>query len=285
MNNLTELNVKIEKSYNTLRTWEDKMALMGLLGQAITLANNPTNADNPARLATLLNAYNLRAGLYTSDEDDKALSDIDKIIALTPYDSAAYHTKALLLANLPEGRRNPQEIIALHDHSISLKMKGNTSYYYRGLEKSVLGDNKGAIADFTICINKDLMAKQAHLQRGHCYSKLKEYNDAIHDYNIVLARVKYFPEVLEMRAAAKYAIKDYDGASKDCQKIIDDNVQNYTIWNLLGDCRDKLGDLKGAEAAYTEVLEHDWKAANIDSAKEKIAAVREKGRDNSRFYS
>ena len=57
------------------------------------------------------------------------------------------------------------------------------AYYNRGLSKSKIGDNQGAIDDYSKAIQINPQYIKAYFNRGNCKSKLGDKEGAISDYS------------------------------------------------------------------------------------------------------
>ena len=144
-----------------------------------------------------------------------------------------------------------------------------SAYYARGISKfRTLEDYKGAIRDFTEVIlmtsNMDPRIKffnggpnalSAYYKRGVSKFYLKDYNGAIKDYNKVIEFEPNFTEAYYNRAMAKFYLKDYKGAIADCTKAIEFNPNDADTYYLRAWLKDKLGDYKGAIADCTKAIE------------------------------
>lgn len=106
------------------------------------------------------------------------------------------------------------------DKGVSIDLKDETALDHRARYKDEIGDEKGAIADFS---------KLVYLNPGK-------------------------PEYYYGRSSANYDLKNYDAVIDDCKKVlsIDDNF--YTAYTMLGDVYDTYGDTDKAVANYEKAI-------------------------------
>ncbi|MEI6697240.1 MAG: tetratricopeptide repeat protein [Bacteroidota bacterium] len=100
---------------------------------------------------------------------------------------------------------------------IQIEHKYSHAYYYRGIAKSILNDNMGAISDLnkSILINKN---SQAYYYRGRAKQNLKKYQEAILDYNNAIKIDKGYKEAYFFRGLSKGNLKLTNEACLDLSK-------------------------------------------------------------------
>ena len=104
-------------------------------------------------------------------------------------------------------------------------------YYWSGLIKSKLGDNKSAIKDYDTAISLDGKNGSAYVMRGISKSDLDDYNGAIADFNQAISLNAKDSSAYSMRACVKIQMGDIDGALKDMQianKLMDEEAESKT---------------------------------------------------------
>ncbi|QOV23676.1 tetratricopeptide repeat protein [Anabaenopsis elenkinii] len=98
----------------------------------------------------------------------------------------------------------------------SLTVSPNAQFYFnRGLERSNLWDNQGAIDDFTQAIQIDPNLAQAYLNRGKARSDLGDKQGAIDDYTQAIKIDPNFAYAYNNRGNARSELGDEQGAIDD----------------------------------------------------------------------
>ena len=105
--------------------------------------------------------------------------------------------------------------------------------YYRGFYKSKLEDNRGAITDYdlaielyTAALNSTKDKKVIYLQklidtyiiRGHAYSEIKKYQEAIMNYNTVIKMKPDYAEAYHLKGLAEIEKGEVDAGCLDLSK-------------------------------------------------------------------
>ena len=84
--------------------------------------------------------------------------------------------------------------------------------------KRLLGDNRGAIADYNKCIELDPKAEDAYNNRGNSNYYLNKYTEAIADYTAAIKLNPNYAEAYYSRGITKKQLNDKDGACFDLSK-------------------------------------------------------------------
>ncbi len=218
----------------------------------------------------------------------EALSSISQASSLEPQDIIVLNQKAVLLEDL---KRHPESIaiydsiiarepkawaynnrgisksklgdnkgaIADYDMAIKLNPKHANAYNNRGETKSKLGDKKGAIADYNIAIGIDPQSFKTYVNRGVVKSDLNDNKGAIEDYNIALSINPQFAEAYSNRGYAKYELDDKKGAMEDFNIALSINPKFANAYNNRGILKYRSGDKPGAIADYNTAIRIDPK--------------------------
>ena len=107
------------------------------------------------------------------------------------------------------------------------------AYYNRGLSKRKLGDNYGAISDYSKAIEINPRYSKAYMNRGNAKSALEDYYGAISDYSKAIKIKANDPnDVLAYanRGIAKQRISDMKGACSDwrmASSLGDEEASNW----------------------------------------------------------
>ena len=93
--------------------------------------------------------------------------------------------------------------------------------YNRGVDKFILGDYKGAIADYDEAISINPNDAMTYYNRGRAKHDLKDYKGAIADYDKSIRINPYQAAAYHLRGLAKENLNDYEGAVADWEKAIE----------------------------------------------------------------
>jgi len=108
------------------------------------------------------------------------------------------------------------------DSAISKKKNNPEAYLRRGDSLAATSQIHKAIQDYTKAIEIDPSLIEAYKKRGLLYlDDLEDYTKAIGDFTKVIHSREKDAEAYFSRAKAYYAMKQYDGALEDCDKVID----------------------------------------------------------------
>lgn len=107
--------------------------------------------------------------------------------------------------------------IRCYNKALSLLPSLTSDYYWRGAAKQMIGDDEGAIQDFSKCIEADASNKaEAHHQRGKIkYHKLDDSEGAVADFSMAIALCPTDADIYFSRALALTgyeALRDLDRA-------------------------------------------------------------------------
>ena len=102
------------------------------------------------------------------DNNEAAIADYDRVIALDPTHNASYLNRGSAKAEL--GRY--EVAIADYDQALSLDVKFITAYHNRGVAKAKRGRYEAAIMDFTEAIRLNPKWAKAYRDRSSAYRQL-----------------------------------------------------------------------------------------------------------------
>ena len=145
------------------------------------------------------------------------------------------------------------KVIKLINQSLSIKASVS-AYFYRAFAKHGLGDNQGAIADYTEGLAINPKYTIAYINRGMTKSDTGDKQGAIADYNQALAINPQDAKAYLNRGIAKYDLGDKRGAIADFSQALAINSQDPIFYNNRGIAKYDLGDNQGAITDYTEAL-------------------------------
>ena len=148
---------------------------------------------------------------------------------------------------------------AISDYSkaIAINPKYADAYFNRGLIKSNLGYNRGAIADYSQVIAIDPLYVSAYFNRAAAKFALGELREAILDFGRVIAIDSKHAIAYYSRGHARYVSGDLRGAVNDYNQAIAIDPQYVNAYSNLGVVKFALGDLKGAIKDFGRVIAID----------------------------
>ena len=142
-------------------------------------------------------------------------------------------------------------------------------YFDKAGNKSLKGDKRGAILDYTKAIELDPKNSRAFSQRGFIKEGLGDYRGAILDFTkcielIESADPSYTLYILFYRALAKENIKDYQGAILDYSRGIEiaGIAKSDYLFAQRGIIKNKLEDYQGAIEDYNKCIQLNPKYAD-----------------------
>ena len=134
--------------------------------------------------------------------------------------------------------------------------------YVSGSQKSLSGDQKGAIEDYTQSIGIYKMAL-TYMKRGYCELLLKDYDNAIKDMNETLKMDTNQERAYFGRGVCRFETQDFKAAAEDMEHYIAKNRTNPMAFNYLAGCKFMAQDIKKALENYEMVVKIDPKFPDI----------------------
>jgi tetratricopeptide (TPR) repeat protein len=209
-----------------------------------------TETEQPGGLA---GAYFLLGWLHQDmGDDEQALVDYDRAIALDPGHAFAYNNRG----NARSAQGDLEGAIADYDRAIDIDPDDALAYYNRGLARYAQGDLKGAIADHTRAIELDPDV-DAYVSRGLARYDQGDLEGAIADYTWAIELDLDCVAAYVSRGIARSAQGDLEGAIADYDRAIDIDPDDAVAYNNRGLARYARGDLEGAIADYTRAIDID----------------------------
>ncbi|MBS1957177.1 MAG: tetratricopeptide repeat protein [Cyanobacteria bacterium SZAS-4] len=183
--------------------------------------------------------YVLRARQYVLlKQHDKALSDFNKAISMTPTDFAARKERANLyldMKNIP---------MALQDCNAIIAQEPRRLEFYE-LRAKILETNKQpekALDDLNKIVNLSKTDPPAYLRRGQLLDRLGQHAKAISDYTTAADLNPSEDDAFRYRGTSYFKLGQYDKAVEDySQAISRDPVGNVETYSLRALAYDKLG--------------------------------------------
>jgi tetratricopeptide (TPR) repeat protein len=164
------------------------------------------------------------ACLLNQQRFDDARKDFDAAIRLDPKLAASYLYRGILEGVL----RRWQE--AVNDHTMVIKLSPPTSpilasaYYERGNARMQIRDFRNAIADYNEALERNQNLPLAYLNRGNANAESGFHEAAVKDYATVIANtsnpVQITMQAYTNRSLSRITLNDYAGALQDCDSVL-----------------------------------------------------------------
>jgi tetratricopeptide (TPR) repeat protein len=169
-----------------------------------------------------------------------------------------------------ELRKNKQyrKCLPYLNRMIELKESANV-YISRGIVHFMLKDYENAINDYDRAIKLDSNYVTAYIYRGNAYRSLKEYEPAIEDYSFALELNSGYTAAYINRADAHSDLGDAHSDPREYSLAINDYkeaiklAKDYTVYIRLGDTYSKLQQYHEAIEVYSIAISLD---GHYDSA-------------------
>lgn len=138
-----------------------------------------------------------------------------------------------------------EEAILNYDRAIELDPKDSKLYFWRGSMKEKLKQYEDAIDDFNKMVEIDGSA-YSHEVRGRVLFELKRYREAIDDFSRMIELIPDDPFGYCQRGEAKYELGQYQEAIDDFNTALQIAPDFYAYF-FRGMAKKELGDIEGAE--------------------------------------
>ncbi len=195
-------------NYYALYTQAEVLIYFNNYGPAIASLTRAVKAKSDYALA-----YNLR-GVARGNMGDiaNAKADLDQAVKINGADPSAYYNRALIYSkmNMPDSE--------IKDYEKALKIFARYTEARNNLgllKEKYRKDYTGALQEFTEILKYEPTNAKAYYCRGRCNADLKNYKEAIADYNKAIKLKADYKVVYLNRAAAYEALKDVKSAQKD----------------------------------------------------------------------
>jgi tetratricopeptide (TPR) repeat protein len=193
--------------------------------------------------------YNLGVYYHDSADYEKSLEEYTISASIDPKRSGAWAGKAQALFRLGQYldcisnaskaiEVNSEEWIAYSNRALCEDFTGNfaaaaedykvfvrhydanaEAWYNLGISQGETNDLEGALTSYTKALELDSSYYPAYINRGNVYLALKEFNNAIADYNSAL-EFGDIPLAYQGRGKAHHGLKEYDKAIDDYKKVL-----------------------------------------------------------------
>ncbi|MCC6540735.1 MAG: tetratricopeptide repeat protein [Flavobacteriales bacterium] len=120
------------------------------------------------------------------------------------------------------------------------------NWYKEGERTYRSGDHAAAVVLFSKVLTADPGHQNAHLQRGFCYSLLREYDKAVIDFTAVIATKNDHTWAYTSRGSAYTKLGQHDLAIADFNRVLELDPKNQEALNNRGWAKKATGDQSGA---------------------------------------
>ncbi|HWV51452.1 tetratricopeptide repeat protein [Pseudorhodoplanes sp.] len=217
-------------------------------------ACNRLIASGKVKGAPLANAYAWRATYFSRKGDiDRALSDADARIRLTPVDANAFQARASFWLI----KRDYDRAVRDADEAVRLNPKDPDNWNTRGFAKQQAGDFGGAVSDYSQAIRINPKAAGIYSNRGNARQLNGDLANALADHDRAVALDPKDATYWYNRAGARREAGQLDAALADAEKaaalapkLPQAQAELGLIWRLKN-------DLPRAMAAYDRAIALD----------------------------
>ena len=111
----------------------------------------------------------------------------------------------------------------------------------RGALEYLFKSYKYAVDNLTQAIKLDQTCSLAFFNRALCYQQLKQFNNALKDFGVVLMLGSYLEfKTYINRGLLYFSIKDYQNALNDFRLASQFEQENYHVKHMIGVCLHRL---------------------------------------------
>jgi len=144
--------------------------------------------------------------------------------------------------------------VSFYNAAVKENPKSAIAFHNRGYEKSLVGDNIGAIDDFNKAIANSPNYYHAYCSRGISKLNIGNYVDAISDFDSAIRIHPNYAEAYNSRANAKNYIHQFKESINDYTTAISINPQYFNAYNNRGIVKASINDNQGAIDDYTNTI-------------------------------
>ncbi len=147
------------------------------------------------------------------------------------------------------------------------------AYNNRGLSKSALGNEQGAIIDYNLAITLNPKYVEAYGNRGNAKAALGDKQGAIIDYNLAIDLNPKYTNAYVNRGNAKFRLGNKQKAIADYDRVIDLNPKYAEVYSNRSIAKSALGDKQGAIADMSKAAELFRQEGRMDLYKQAISSL------------
>ncbi|XP_025023839.1 tetratricopeptide repeat protein 6 [Python bivittatus] len=186
----------------------------------------------------------------------KCILDFNKTLAVLPTHFQAYLSRAAYYGC--KGRYS--KAIMNCTEALKIEPQSVRGYLYRGVLKFYNRTYKHAVEDLTKAIDLDNVCILAYYNRAIAFQQLKDYENSLRDYGIVLlleTNKDIVLKVLINRALVYIEMKHYDFALEDFADVAMTEQKNKELFISIGLCYHRLKKYEEAVESFSKVLQLD----------------------------
>jgi len=147
---------------------------------------------------------------------------------------------------------------AIDDYTSAIGFQGNffKAYFNRAVQKTIIEDYNGAIADYTEALKLAPNEYDIFLNRGRLKMVLDNDSGALEDFTEALYLNPEFTEAYYFRGVAKYNLADDNGSISDYNEAISLKPDYAEAYYNRGNAKYNLKDFKGASNDYSTSIQY-----------------------------
>lgn len=214
--------------------------------KAIDLAQKCNNCPDAERIIAI--------SYYNLEDYGKAISGLQKVLAITPNDAEAAYT----LGRSYLEQEDYKNAIPAYQKAVALDPSRNAWMYELGLQYYNQGDFKNALTYF-ISAEKAGYTKSNDFYEniGFCYLNTGDIANGMMNLKTVLERKPNNKELLQDIAQAMYTTKHYDDALTYYQKLLELNPKDASALYMAGMTFQKKGQKEKGQAMCDKAISMD----------------------------
>lgn len=241
-----------QSDWEKLRSSAASEFAKGHYGRAIAFANEAASKCTTAQQQS--SSFELLARIYEAvHKYESALSSIDKAIDISPDSAEASSTKADILGHL----QRTEEALEICNHFLSGRGPSSSVLVSKARMLISSGAYSEAIEATSECLKNFPGTDQAYAQRALALYRLKQYDQCISDCDHICADNQFALTAYKLSSASRYAKGDVNGAIADLTAILETCKTNAAA-NVLATrayLYIKLGNLKRAVEDLSKSIE------------------------------
>ncbi len=195
--------------------------------------------------------YTISLAYLGKGDFDRALTEINKAIQLSPEFAAAY----VIRAGAYHFKNQHDQAIADCNKAIGLNLNHEGSYIVRGSSYNVTGKYDLALADFNKAIQINPQSGPAYSGRGTSYANKKMYDKALPEFTRSISIGPPDAQTYYNRGTVHSHLQEYDRALEDFNKAIELNPMLGVAYLNRAIVYEKKGDAVRAAADKKKYLE------------------------------
>ena len=273
---IVDLDAAIQADPTYAKAWENRGVTANRMGKFDQAIGDFTEA---IRLAPgSANAYLGRGNAYGDKQQLRmAVDDFTRAIGLEPNCLLAWYNRAFTRGQLRDFRG------AVGDYTAAIGLWENgrgvlpfgpmVAFNNRGEGYMNLRDYKQALADFNTALEYAPEDPSLYTARSHCHMALGDHQKAIQDASRAIELSRY-PHAYAMRGLVRSRMGDIDGAVSDMNEAVKLSPRDPYVYATRGLVLKAKGDYVGAKRDFEKVLELDpsdtQSRVNLQDAERKL---------------